>query len=87
MLPVKKRVELDGRIAIGEVLTMAKIQPGDWVVITPANNKITIKMTKRVKPKGAVRAAAGILKDCDSLVEEMLRIREDEDDRPGTSIQ
>lgn len=87
MLPVKKRVELDGRVAIGEVLTMAKIKPGDWVVITPAENKITIKMTKRQKPKGAVRAAAGILKDCNILVEEMLRIREDEDDRPGTSIQ
>jgi len=65
---------------------VAKIQPGDWVEITPANNKITIKITKRTKPKGAVRAAAGILKDCNDLVEEMLRIRKDEDDRPGTSI-
>ncbi|MDH7579096.1 MAG: hypothetical protein QHH75_15080 [Bacillota bacterium] len=89
MLPVKKRVGMDGRIAIGEVLKMTKIQPGDWVEITPANNKITIKMTKRVKPKGVVKAAAGILKNCDDLVEEMLRIREDENDndRPGTSIQ
>lgn len=86
MLPVKKKVEPDGRIAIGEVLRMAKIKPGDWVEITPTNNKVTIKMTKRRKPKGAVRAAAGILKDRDSLVEEMLRVREDEDDRPGTSI-
>ena len=87
MLPVKKRVEPDGRIAIGEMLKMAKIQPGDWVEIIPANNKITIKMTKRMKPKGAVKAAAGIFKDQDNLVEEMLRVREDEDDRPGTSIQ
>jgi len=87
MLPVKKRVEPDGRIAIGEMLMMAKIQPGDWVEITPANNKITIKMIKRMKPKGAVKAAAGILKDQDNLVEEMLRVREDEVDRPGTSIQ
>lgn len=87
MLPVKKRVEMDGRIAMGEVLTMAKIQPGDWVMITPAKNKIIIKMTKRAKSKGAVRAAAGILKDYDELVEEMLRIREGEDDRPGISIQ
>jgi hypothetical protein len=87
MLSVKKKIEPDGRIAMGEVLKMARIQPGDWVEITPANNKITIKMTKRIKPKGAVKAAAGILKDCDDLVEEMLRIREDEDDRPGTSIQ
>lgn len=87
MRPVKKRVELDGRIAIGEVLKTAKIRPGDWVVITPSDNKITIKMTRRLKPKGAVRAAAGILKDCNTLVEEMLRIREDEDDRPGTSVQ
>ncbi len=87
MLPVKKRIEADGRIAIGEVLKVARIEPGDWVEITPANNKITIKMTKRIKPKGAIKAAAGILKDSNDLVEEMLRIREDEDDRPGTSIQ
>lgn len=65
---------------------MAKIKPGDWVEITPAKNKITIKIAKRKKPKGAVRAAAGILNN-NALVEEMLRIREDEDDRTGTSIQ
>ena len=39
-----------------------------------------------MKPKGAVRAAAGILKEHDKLVDEMLRIREEEDDRPRTSI-
>jgi predicted methyltransferase len=87
MLPVKKKVESDGRIAIGEVLNMAKIKPGDWVEITPAKNKITIKIAKRIKPKGAVRAAAGILNNNNTLVEEMLRIREDEDDRTGTSLQ
>jgi hypothetical protein len=74
MLPVKKRIEPDGRIAIGEVLKMAKIQPGDWVEITPAKNKITIKMTKRIKPKGAIRSAAGILKNRNSLVAEMLSV-------------
>ncbi|HUW65600.1 MAG TPA: hypothetical protein VMW83_13100 [Spirochaetia bacterium] len=87
MLPVKKRVEPDGRIAIGEVLKMAKIEPGDWVDITPAHKKVTIKTTKRIKPKGAIRAAAGMLKNRSNLVEEMLRIREDEDDRSGASIQ
>ncbi len=86
MVPVRRRVELDGRIAIGEVLKMAKMQPGDWVEITPTCNKITIKIARRVKPKGVVRAAAGILKDDDDLADEMLRIREDEDERPGTSI-
>lgn len=87
MIPVKKKVEMDGRISINEVLKMAKIQPGDWVEITPAENKITIKIAKRIKSKGAVRAAAGILKNNDTLVEEMLRIREEEDDRTGTSLQ
>lgn len=86
MPPVRKKVEVDGKIALEEALTMAKIQPGDWVLITPAKNKIVIQVTKQKKPKGAVAAAAGILKDCDALVEEMLRIREGEDDRPGTTI-
>ncbi|CEP67438.1 Uncharacterized [Moorella glycerini] len=83
MLQVKRRVEPGGRITIGEVLKMAKIKPGDWVEIIPGTNKITIKLTKRSKSKGAVLAAAGILKDHPELVEEMLRIREDEDDRSG----
>ncbi|MFZ5688752.1 MAG: hypothetical protein ACOY9Y_11365 [Bacillota bacterium] len=86
MLPVKKRVDQHGRIAIGEVLKMSKIQPGDWVEITTSTNKITIKVTKKIKPKGVVRAAAGILKDRPELVEEMLRIREEEDERPGTTL-
>jgi len=57
-----------------------------WVEITPGTNKITIKVAKKIKPKGVVRAAAGILKDRPELVEEMLRIREEEDDRPGTTL-
>lgn len=86
MLPVKKRVDEHGRIAIGEVLKMSKIQPGDWVEITPGPDKITIRVAKKTKPKGVVRAAAGILKDKPELVDQMLRIREDEDDRPGTTL-
>lgn len=86
MLPVKKRVKFDGTIAMREVLTMAKIQPGDWVEIIPAENKIIIRTTNREKTKGAVRAAAGILKDYDGLVDEMLRIRDNENDRPSLSI-
>ena len=86
MLPVKKRVDQHGRIAIGEVLKMSKIEPGDWVEITPGTNKITIKATKKIKPKGVVKAAAGILKDRPELVEEMLRVREGEDNRPGTTL-
>ncbi|WP_338835703.1 hypothetical protein [Neomoorella thermoacetica] len=35
---------------------MAKIKTGDWVEITPGTNKITIKLTKRSKSKGAVLA-------------------------------
>lgn len=73
MSPVKKRVELDGSIAIGEALAIAKIQPGDW--------------NKRTKHKGTVKAAAGILRNCNDLAEKMSQIREDEDDRPGTNIQ
>ena len=86
MLPMKKRVGKNGRIVIGRLLKIAKIKPGDWVEITHDKNKITIKRMKRVKPKGVVRAAAGILKEHDNLVDEMLRIREEEDDRPRTSI-
>ncbi|MHB1128244.1 MAG: hypothetical protein ACYC2T_15090 [Bacillota bacterium] len=86
LLPVKKRIDSIGRVSIGEVLEVAKIKPGDWVEVVPGNNKVTIKVSKRTKTKGAVRAAAGILKDRPDLVDEMLRIREDEDDRPGTEL-
>ena len=65
---------------------MAKIRPGDWVKITPTDNKVTIKLAAHKKPKGVVRAAAGILKDNNDLVEEMLKIREGEDDRQGSII-
>ena len=44
-------------------------------------------MAKRTKPKGDIKAAAGILRDRNDLTDEMLRIREDEDDRSGTSIK
>ncbi len=74
MLPVRKRVGQDGRIAIGDMLRKAQIKPGDLVQITAADNKITIKTVKKAKPKGAVEAAAGILKDQPELVEEMLHI-------------
>jgi hypothetical protein len=45
----QKKAGLVGKITIGKVLKMAEIQPGDWVEITPVNNKITIKMTKEQK--------------------------------------
>lgn len=69
------------------MLKIAKMQPGDLVEIKPVNNKITIKTVKKSKPKGAVKAAAGILRGHDVLINEMLRIREDEHDRSGTNIQ
>jgi hypothetical protein len=87
LLPVKKRVDQYGRIDIREVMKISKIKPGDWVEIIPGTNKITIKIGKKIKPKGVVRAAAGILKDSPELVDEMLRIREDENDRPGTTLE
>ncbi|NLN41033.1 MAG: hypothetical protein GX160_03420 [Clostridiales bacterium] len=86
-MPIKRKVGLNGKIAIGEVLKMAKIQPGDLVEIKPVNNKVIIKTVKKTKPKGAVKAAAGILSDHGDLVNAMLRIREDDHDRPGTSIR
>ncbi|KKM11954.1 hypothetical protein SY88_06065 [Clostridiales bacterium PH28_bin88] len=86
LLHIKKRVERDGRIMIGEVLKVAKIKPGDLVEIVPTTNKITIKAIEPKKPKGVVRAVAGEWKNRPELVEELLRIREDEDDRPGTSL-
>ncbi|MHB1420655.1 MAG: AbrB/MazE/SpoVT family DNA-binding domain-containing protein [Bacillota bacterium] len=76
MLPVKKKIDSNGRVSIGEVLEVVKIKPGDWVEVVPGNNKVTIKISKRAKPKGAVKAAAGILKDNHDLVDMMLRVRE-----------
>ncbi|MHB1420709.1 MAG: hypothetical protein ACYCX4_14200 [Bacillota bacterium] len=86
MLPFKKKVEKDGTISMGEVLKLAKILPGDLVEIIPGTNKITIKATAPQKVKGVVRSVAGKWKDRPELVEELLKIREDEDDRPGTSL-
>ncbi|APC07794.1 hypothetical protein MTJW_06240 [Moorella thermoacetica] len=37
-------------------MKVAKIKPGDWVEIIPCTNKITIKLTKHSKSKGAVLA-------------------------------
>lgn len=86
MMPIRKRMGNDGIIVIEEALKIAKIRPGDWVKITPTDNKVIIKLTTQKKQKGVVRAAAaGILKDSD-LVEEMLRTREVEDDRQGSII-
>lgn len=87
MLPVKKRIAPDGSIVIGEVLQMARILPGDLVEIIPAMNKITIKRVTPLKVEGVVRAVAGKWKDRGDLVEDLLRMREDEDDRPRTSLE
>jgi hypothetical protein len=81
VLPVKIIVDSDGGIAIREVLQTAKIQPGDWVEIIHSSNKITIGAAKCPKVKGTIRTAVGMLKDRTDLAGEMLRIREDEDDR------
>jgi len=85
-LAVKKRIERDGSILIGDVLKTARIQPGDVVEIIPARNKITIKPVTPQRGKGVVREVAGKWKDRCDLVDELLRIREDECDRPGTSM-
>lgn len=83
---VKRKVDQHGRIAIGELLRMSKINPGDWVEITFVSDKITIKPAEKKKPQGVVKAVAGSLRDFPVLVEEMLRIREEEDDRPDTIL-
>lgn len=85
MMSIRKKIGNDGSIVIEEALKIAKIRPGDWVKITPTDNKIIIKLTTHIKQKGVVRAAAGILKDS-NLVEDMLRTREVEDDRQGSII-
>jgi exosome complex RNA-binding protein Csl4 len=85
MMPIRKKIGNDGSIVIEEALKIAKIEPGDWVRITPTDNKVIIKLTTKKKQKGVVKAAAGILKDSD-LVEKMLRTREVEDDRQGSII-
>ncbi|HHY97856.1 MAG TPA: hypothetical protein GX509_03840 [Firmicutes bacterium] len=87
MLPVRKRIAPDGSILIGEALRIAKIQPGDLVEIVPAIDKITIKPVAPQRAKDIVRAVAGKWKDRRDLVEDLSRVREDEDDRPGTSLE
>ncbi|NPV71186.1 MAG: hypothetical protein HPY55_11185 [Firmicutes bacterium] len=87
MVPVRKRVEPDGRIAIGEVLKASRIQPGDLVEIIPAVDRIIIRTVTLPRAEGIVRSVAGKWMNRRDLVEDLLRIREDEDDRPGTSLE
>jgi len=83
LLKVKKKIEKDGRIEIGDILKDAKIKPGDWVEVSPYKNKIIIEISKHKQSKGVVNKAAGILKEEPELIEEMLKTREEEDDRPN----
>jgi len=84
VLPIKKRIGHDGEISISDVLKKAQIKPGTLVQISAAKNKIIIRTVKKNKRKGTIEAVAGILSGKNKLVEEMLRIRSDEDDRHGT---
>lgn len=63
-----------------DLATIAAMQPND-------QGGIASDPKTQTKPKGVVRAVAGIWKDRPDLVEEMLRMREDEDDRLGTTIE
>ncbi len=83
MLKVKKKIEKDGRIEINDMLKDAKIKPGDWVEVSPYKNKIIIEISKEKQAKGVVKKAAGILKEEPALIEEMLKAREEENDRPS----
>lgn len=86
MIPIKKKVSEDGSVLIEDALKMAKIEPGDWVKIISTDNKVIIKLTTPKKPKGVIRSVAGILKNEHELVDEMLKIRETEDDRYGNNL-
>ncbi|KYH32836.1 hypothetical protein [Neomoorella mulderi] len=55
--------------------------------IIPATNKIIIRVVNKRQQEGVVRAVAGKWKDRRDLVDDLLKIREDEDDRPGTSLE
>jgi len=85
--PVRKRIEPDGRIAIGEALKASRICPGDLVEIIPGADRIIIKTVTPPKTAGVVKSVAGKWKNRPELVDDLLRIREDEDDRPGTSLE
>lgn len=87
MTPVRKRIEPDGRIAIGEGPKASSIRPGDLVEIIPAAGRIIIRTVTPPRVRGVVRSVAGKWKDRSDLVEDLLRIRENEDDRPGTSLE
>jgi len=49
--------------------------------IIPATNKIIIRVVNKRQQEGVVRAVAGKWKDRRDLVDDLLKIREDEDDR------
>lgn len=51
MLPVRKRIEPDGRVSIGEMLKAANLRPGDLVEIVGDRNKIVIKPLAQKRPK------------------------------------
>ena len=55
--------------------------------VVPARaNKITVEPVTPQKTKGVVASVAGRWQNRRDLVEDLMRIREDEDDRPGTSL-
>ncbi|MGE5483451.1 MAG: hypothetical protein ACM3X4_00350 [Ignavibacteriales bacterium] len=84
---IPRRIEPDGRIAIGEALKASRIRPGDLVEIIPAADRTIIRTVTPPKVRGVVRSVAGRWKDRSDLVEDLLKIREDDDDRPGTSLE
>ncbi|HHY38562.1 MAG TPA: AbrB/MazE/SpoVT family DNA-binding domain-containing protein [Clostridia bacterium] len=51
MLPVRKRIEPDGKVSIGEMLKAANLRPGDPVEIAGGRNKIVIKPLVQKRPK------------------------------------
>ncbi len=83
---IRRRVESDGRIAIGEVLEASRIRPGDLVEIIPGTDRITIRTVSPRGTGGIVRSVAGKWKERPDLAEDLLKERENEDDRPGTNI-
>ena len=50
--------------------------------IIPSTNKITIRVVNKRKQEGVVKAVAGKWKDRRDLIDDLLKIREDEYDRP-----
>lgn len=87
MLPVRKRIEPDGRVSIGEMLKAANLRPDDLVEIVGDRNKIVIKPLAQKKAEGLVGSVAGKWRNRLDLIEDLLAVREDEDDRPGTTFE